>query len=81
MSETCDTAYLAMTKAFLAARAAKEAEKDEFKTKMTLTIGELQELLGLQLSCDLRTKLAYQLRRAQHDFSMRNVDFGDLEED
>ncbi len=60
---------------------AEEKEKAAFKQRLTLTLGELQELLQCNLSCDLRTKLASAEREARRAYGMRNVNFGDLKED
>jgi hypothetical protein len=63
------------------AQSEREKEYDNHKTEMQLCIKDLEELLRLELSCDLRTKLANALRKARHDYDLKDVDFGDLKED
>lgn len=71
----------AIIDAYVKAIRTKEDERREFQVEMELTMGELEELLSLQLPCALRTKLAMTYQKAKHDCAMSEVDFGDLKED
>ena len=58
-----------------------EKERYEFPVSINLTLGDLDQILSDYIPKDLRKKLESARQHAEHSFRVRNVDFGDLEED
>jgi hypothetical protein len=60
---------------------AEDDERTAFPASVSLTVGDIEEILSGSISKKLQKKLEAAHQQAKYQFSIRNVDFGDFKED